>query len=313
MSSCVQNVRVALLFIDGVGIGSRTSAHNPLTRGDFLVSRFDDGTGTALPEGGTWAAADTTFGIEGRPQSASNQTAIYTGLPAPKLIGEHTLGYPDSRLIELIDAHSIVKRIEAAGKRATFANAYPAAVLEHMGVPRRPSKGPDLELPPEMKRRIRASASTLSMAAGKVAMRTFDDARAGAGLTHDIDGSLARARGMDVPSRTPDEAAEIFWRLTLDFTLFEHYLADEAGHARDMTAAIAALTTFDSFARAVIAQRPSDAQLFICSDHGNVEDLSTRSHTLRPVPVLAFGPHDASRIHDVADVGLEVLRIVGAS
>jgi hypothetical protein len=306
-------LRVAVLFIDGVGIGSRQSDHNPLTRGDFLVSRFDDGTGTALPAGGTWAAADTTFGVEGRPQSASNQTAIYTGLPAPKLIGEHTLGYPDSRLIALLDEHSIVKRMEAAGRRATFANAYPAAVLEHMGVPRRPSKGPDFELPPEVKRRVRASASTLAMAAGKVAMRTFDDARAGEGLTHDIDGAMARARGMDVPARTADEAAEIFWRLALDFTLFEHYLADEAGHARDMAAAVTALTTFDQFARAVIARRPADAQIFICSDHGNVEDLSTRSHTLRPVPVLAFGPQDASRIHDVADVGLEALRLLGVA
>ena len=306
-------MRVALLFIDGVGIGSKRSADNPLTRGDFLVSRFDDGTGTPLPSGGTWAAADTTFGVEGRPQSASNQTAIYTGLPAPRLIGEHTLGYPDSRLIALIAEHSIVKRLAAAGKRATFANAYPAAVLEHMGVPRRASRGPDLELSPEMKRRLRASASTLAMAAGNVAMRTFDDARAGEGLTHDIDGSTARGRGMNIPERTPEEAAEIFWKLAADFTLFEHYLADEAGHARDMAAAVKALTTFDRFARAVVTQRPDDAQIFICSDHGNVEDLSTRSHTLKPVPVLAFGPQDASRIHDVADVGREVLRLVGAS
>ena len=148
------------------------------------------------------------------------------------------------------------------------------------------------------------------MAAGGVAMRTFEDARAGAGLTHDIDGLAARARGMDVPSRTPDEAAEIFWRLAEDFTLFEHYQADEAGHARDMEAAVRALTAFDLFARAVIAQRPDDAQVFICSDHGNVENLATRSHTLNPVPVLAFGPSDASRIHDVADVGLEVLRLL---
>jgi hypothetical protein len=306
-------VRVALLFIDGVGIGSKSSADNPLTRGDFLVSRFDDGTGTALPEGGSWAAADTIFGVEGRPQSASNQAAIYTAMPVPRLIGEHTLGYPDSRLIALIAEHSIVKRVEAAGKHATFANAYPASVLEHMGVPRRPSKGADVELSPEMKRRLRASASTLAMAAGNVAMRTFDDARAGDGITHDIDGSTARTRGMDIPQRTPVEAAAIFWKLSADFTLFEHYLADEAGHARDMGAAVKALTMFDLFARAVIAQRPVDAQIFICSDHGNVEDLSTRSHTLKPVPVLAFGPHDAGRIHDVADVGREVLRLLGAS
>ena len=35
--------------------------------------------------------------------------------------------------------------------------------------------------------------------------------------------------------------------------LFEHFLADEAGHAQDEAAALHALDTFDRFARAVIA------------------------------------------------------------
>ena len=38
----------------------------------------------------------------------------------------------------------------------------------------------------------------------------------------------------------------------------------------------------------------------------------TRSHTLNPVPALAFGPSDASRITNVADAGLEVLRLLEA-
>lgn len=306
-------MRVALLFIDGVGIGPKNPSANPLTHGEFLVSRFDDGTGTALPFGGTWSAADTTFGVHGRPQSASNQTAIYTALPAPQLLGEHVPGYPDARLIALLNQQSIVKRLRRAGRSATFANAYPASVLTHIGVPGRPSREPPLDLPPEVKRRIRASASALAFAAGDVALRTFEDLRAGAGLTHDIDGATARSKGLDVPTHTADEAAKIFWDLAEDFTLFEHYLADEAGHARDLGAAIGALTTFDQFARAVIARRPPDAQILICSDHGNVEDLSTRGHTLHPVPVLAFGPCDASRIHSVADVGVEVLRLLEAT
>ena len=305
-------VRVAVLFIDGVGIGPRNPAINPLAHGDFLVSRFDDGSGTALPAGGSWVAADTTFGIEGRPQSASNQTAIYTAMPAPRLIGEHLLGYPDSRLIALINEHSIVLRLKRADRSATFANAYPASVLAQMGVPSRPSNEPPLKLTPQVKRRIRASASALAFAAAQVPMRTFSDARAGAGLTHDIDGATARSRGLDVPEHTADAAAEIVWALAEDFTLFEHYLADEAGHARDLKAAVQTLTTFDCFARAVIGRRPEDAQIFICSDHGNVEDLSTRSHTTHPVPVLAFGASDASRIATVADVGAEVLRLLGA-
>ncbi|WP_404800937.1 hypothetical protein [Anaeromyxobacter oryzae] len=50
-----------------------------------------------------------------------------------------------------------------------------------------------------------------------------------------------------------------------------------------------ALGRLDRFLRAVVAGlAPGDA-LVVASDHGNVEDLSTRNHTLAPVPVLGFG------------------------
>ena len=37
------------------------------------------------------------------------------------------------------------------------------------------------------------------------------------------------------------------------------------------------------------------------SDHGNVEDLSSRNHTRAAVPVLAFGPA-AERVAEVRDL-----------
>jgi len=88
-------VRVALLFVDGVGVGLNDPDVNPLARGEFLLSQFLDGTGSALP-GGQLSLVDATFGMAGRPQSASNQTALLTGLPAPLLAGRHVLGYPCS-------------------------------------------------------------------------------------------------------------------------------------------------------------------------------------------------------------------------
>ena len=39
----------------------------------------------------------------------------------------------------------------------------------------------------------------------------------------------------------------------------------------------------------------------VASDHGNVEDLSTRNHTLAPVPVLGFG-RAAGALEDVKDL-----------
>lgn len=308
---------VALLFIDGVGVGRRDPEVNPLARRDYLLSRFAGSDGEApLPHGGLYIAVDPTFGVPGRPQSASNQTAILTGLAAPSLTGEHVLGFPNRALRSLLAEHSIVRRLVEAGRTVTFANTYPAGYLDALELARRPSAQADVEIPARALRRIRASASTLAMAAGNVALRTLDDARGDQGLTHDITGRRSRLRGFDTPLRSPQKAAAILLSLieSHDFVMFEHYLADEAGHAQDAALAEDALTTFDDFAREVVSRR-GEHHVLICSDHGNVEDLSTRGHTLNPVPVLYFGGAEglSERMKTVADVGTSILALLGAS
>jgi hypothetical protein len=303
-------MRVALLFIDGVGVGSRNPDHNPLARGEWLLSQFEDGTGTALP-GGALSLLETTFGVPGRPQSATNQTAILTGEPAPRLVGRHVLGFPDAALREILLRASVVKRLVAAGRRATFVNGYPAGYLTALGLPHAPARVPDVVIPAKARRRLHPSSTTLAFAAGDVPLRTLDQYRAGEALAHDVTGERGRARGLDIPLRTPEEAAEIFWRAAegVDFTLFEHFLADEAGHARDMALAESSLGSFDAFARAVLRGRPADARVLVCSDHGNVEDLRIRNHTRAPVALLSFPPLESASPQNVADVaGL----IVGA-
>ncbi len=307
-------MRVALLFTDGVGIGRYDPIHNPLTRGDYMLSQFLDAPGAPLPDGLTLRRLDATFDVPGRPQSASNQTALLTGRPAPRLIGRHVLGFPNDPLRSLLLEASIVRRLVEATRRCTFANAFPTEYLDALGLPHPPAAPTGLALPSRVRLRMRASASTLAFAAGAVPFRTFDDLRAGAALTHDVDGKRARARGLSLPARSVDEAADIFWGLAGDFTLFEHFLADEAGHAQDAAQAVEALETFDDFARAVLRRRPPDAAVLICSDHGNVEDLSTRGHTLNPVPLLTAGI-DAPRlegVRDLADVGNLIVSLVGA-
>jgi hypothetical protein len=298
-------VRIALLFVDGVGVGRQAPDVNPLARGEFLLSQFLDGPGTALP-GGELSLLDATFGMAGRPQSASNQTALLTGLPAPRLVGRHVLGYPDAALRALLAQHSVVKRLVEAGRTATFVNAYPAGYLAALGLPHAQGGAQDVDIPPRARRRLKPSASTAAFAAGGVPLRTLDALRAGEALAHDVTGARAGERGLQVPVRTPREAAHIFWHLAqgMDFTLFEHFTADEAGHAQDAVAALEALATFDAFVREVLASRPPDARVLVTSDHGNVEDLRTRNHTRAPVPLLAFPPlPGTARPASVADVG----------
>lgn len=314
---------MALLFIDGVGIGPREPEHNPLARADLLLSRFLDAPDAPLAFGGRARAVDPTFGIPGRPQSASNQTALLTGLPAPALIGRHVLGYPDRALRELLAAHSLVRGLVRAGRRATFANGYPSAYLEALGL--EAAKAPpsdDLADPPlrgltdRRRRHLRPSASTLAFAAAPVPLRTLQHVRAGEALTHDVRGRVPRAMGLRVPERTPEAAAQTLLSLSdaHDFTFFEHYLADVAGHAQDGPGAESALGDFDALLRTVVRDRPEDLTVLVVSDHGNVEDLSVRQHTLNPVPLLAFGPgaSELDDVHDLADVGRLVLRLLDA-
>jgi hypothetical protein len=291
-------VATLFVFVDGVGAGPRDPDRNPLARGDFLLSRFEDGSGPVLPSGGRAVLADATLGISGRPQSATGQATILTGENAPALLGHHLLGFPNAPLRELLRRRSLFRALAEAGRTAAFANAYPVAYLRALGL--------DAEGEPEFeigRRRARAAATTVAFAAGGGRFRTWPDARDGRGLTHDITGRRARAHGADVPERAPAEAAEILLALARghDLTVFEFFETDEAGHARSMDRALDALGRLDAFLRVVVAGLGADDALVVASDHGNLEDLSIRNHTLAPVPVLGFG-RAAGSLAGVADL-----------
>ena len=288
---------VLFVFVDGVGAGRPDPAVNPLAREPFLLSRFEDGSGTALPSGGRAGLADARLGVEGRPQSATGQSTILTGQNAPALLGKHLLGFPNPRLRALLEEHSIYRRLAEAGRRAIFANAYPVAYLRALGFE---AEGePEFTVP----RRVRASATTVAFAAGGGGFRTFDDARAGRGLTHDLTARRAEELGLRLPRRTPEEAAAIFLGLAAgaDLAAFEFFETDEAGHARSMERGLDALGRLDRFLRVLVAGLGPADSLVVTSDHGNLEDLSTRNHTLAHVPVLGFGPA-AARVEAVRDL-----------
>jgi len=290
-------VSLLFVFVDGVGAGRPDPAVNPLAREPFLLSRFEDGSGAPLPAGGRAGLADARLGVAGRPQSATGQSTILTGENAPALLGKHLLGFPNPRLRELLERRSIYRRLAEAGRRAVFANAYPVAYLRALGFP---AEGePEFTMP----RRVRASATTVAFAAGGGAFRTFADARAGQGLTHDLTARRAEELGLRLPRRTPEEAAAIFLGLAAgaDFAAFEFFETDEAGHARSMERGLDALTRLDRFLRTLVAALGPEDSLVVTSDHGNLEDLSTRNHTLAKVPVLGFG-RAAARVEAVTDL-----------
>ncbi len=280
---------VIFLFVDGVGAGRREPDANPLARGEFLLSRFEDGGGAPLPAGGRAVLADACLGVPGRPQSATGQSTILSGENAPSALGQHLLGFPNARLRAWLEPRSLFRKLAEAGRRGAFANADPVAHLHALGLE---AEG-EPELPMDVvRRRARASATTVAFAAGGGRFRTWGEAREGLALTHDVTGARANGYGAGIPHRTPEDAAAILLSIARehDLTLCEHFETDEAGHARSMERALDAIERVDRLARALVAGLRDGDSLVVASDHGNVEDLATRNHTLNRVPVLGFGP-----------------------
>lgn len=294
----IQPMSVLLIFVDGLGIGTR-GPHNPLhLLGEEAapLAVFEDEE-PHLPHGGVLARTDARLGVEGRPQSASGQTTILTGINAPALLGKHKQGFPNERLREVLREHSVFLQLKNAGVGpVAFANAY---------APRFFAARPRW-----------VSATTVAVEAAGLPFRTAEDLRARNAVYHDFTNRFIAALGEDIPLRTPEDAAEILARLSREhsFTLYEHFIADAAGHEQHEEFAMRVLRELASFVRETLARLDLEhTTVILTSDHGNVEDLSTRNHTLNPVPTLAWGPgreRVRARVRSLADITPAILELL---
>ena len=99
--------RRVLIFVDGMGVGLRDGAVNPLAAtGGPVFADFLDGESAPLPAGGVRARPDTTLGVTGLPQSATGQTTLFTGINAAAHLGRHLEGFPNAVLRDLLMEHS---------------------------------------------------------------------------------------------------------------------------------------------------------------------------------------------------------------
>lgn len=299
-------MRVLFLFLDGVGIGSCDASINPFARAQlpnlrhllggipFLDQpRLEGSRALVIP-------LDANLAVDGLPQSGTGQTTLLTGLNAPAHLGEHYGPYPDERL-RLLLADNIFHRLLALNKRATFANAYPPIFFQRI------ARGTD-----------RRSATSQAVAAAGVPYRTLADLTEGRAVS----ASLTNERWphpSDAPAIiTPHEAGQNLERLSRenDFTLFEFFLTDVAGHRPARLSAAAILERLDEFIGGIVQNFDDEqALLLITSDHGNIEDESTRRHTRNPVPAIVVGArrHElAAQLHSLVDVTPALVRLLSS-
>jgi len=276
---------VLLLFLDGVGLGPRDPRANPFctARMPELASLLDGAelTSELAPFSNhicTFVKTDATLGIEGRPQSATGQASLLTGVNIPREIGEHYGPKPNQAIRDLIHHHSVLARLRHAGRRTALLNAYPPRYFEG----------------------IRSGLRLLSVIPfafhdADLAIPDETDLRAGRALSADFTGAGWRQRlgYLDTPVLTPRQAGQLLAGLAQaqDFSVFDGWLTDYAGHGGDMEAAVAVLEVLDTVIGELrVAGERTGLLTVLTSDHGNLEDLRARGHSTNPVPTLLLGP-----------------------
>lgn len=277
-------MKIFFMFVDGIGLGKNDPEINPFVTarmpflGQLLEGRkliiehapFNGFHASFLP-------LDACLGVPGLPQSATGQATLLSGVNVPAKIGYHYGPKPNPEVAGFLNNGNLFSRLSNAGKRSAFLNAYPPAYFQNI------FSG----------RRMYAAIPLAATSAG-IPLRTIKDLQEGQAISADFTASGWREHlGIeDAPLYTPIEAGNRLAHLaqTYDFSLFEYWLSDYAGHQQDLKTAVGLLETLDQVLKGLVAAWDfSTGLILLTSDHGNLEDLSTRRHTQNPVPALLIG------------------------
>ena len=281
--------RTVFVFVDGLGLGEPNADTNPLYSG-------------ACPRILTLLASQATsidprMGVEGKPQSATGQTALFTGVNAAEVMGRHAEGIPRATLKRLIREGNLFSWLKDRGYDATFANCY--------------------YVPEELQARFEKlqSVTTVATLHAFGTVRGVDELGKGMAVYQDLTRQILCDRGYETPLIEPEQAAEDLVRLgaSNDFTFFEYFQTDLMAHKGSPEDILGVLRRLDAFLGRVHELCREQGLLFVMtSDHGNIEDNRTRSHTMNPIPFVADGP-GAALLHEdvkgITDITPALLRL----
>ena len=276
-------MKVLMFFIDGFGLGSR-GEENPYF---FAPTPFLDGllgghvlykdSPVVYSQQAVMIPTDACLGVAGIPQSATGQTTLWTGINAAKELGSHINAYPTRRLREIIQQYSIMKTLSDLGQKVTFANAYRSEYFKLVE-----------------QRKAHHSTSTLVALSSGQPLRSIEDLNRSNAVYQEFTNRILVEWGYPVKEITPEQAGKNLASLArqYDFTLYEYFISDRIGHARDLAGAIEVYQMLDRMMADCIADLDlQDTMMIIVSDHGNLEDISQKGHTLKKVPTIVIHDH----------------------
>ena len=279
-------MKVLFLFIDGVGLRD-AATDNPVNPEVCpALCRLIAKHGKPI---------DARLGIDGPPQSATGQATMFTGVNCAAAMGKHCEGFPGPNLRKIIETDNLFKQLRSKGKEVCFSDAYLVDSAEELA-----------------SRRFKSVTTVMALTAPET-VRTVDDLQRGQAVMQDLTRETIQDRWPDIAVIPPQRAAEHLAAIVrqFDFTLFEFFQSDVAGHSMDYARACAALRTYDRFLASIVRfTEAMGVTLVLTSDHGNIENISERGHTLNPVPFVAFGPKEEflrERVSSLVDVTPAIL------
>jgi hypothetical protein len=294
------------VFLDGIGFGENRTDTNPFSR--FSKSVFQPLGGKAPSELRiSYLETDAKMGVQGLPQSATGQTALWTGFLAPKILGRHLSGFPSFTLKKIIAKHSMVKVLNQNGVTTDLLNCYTPAFYKKLG-----------EYPKHI------SASTLVQMASDRPLKSLDDLRNGRGLYMDITHEFLKKINFDnidesdpvLDFRDPYKLGYSIPHLFNSYgvCLYEYFLTDKIGHDQNWQMAEKAIDNLENFLTGFLdAMNPEIDTLIVTSDHGNLEDLSSSTHTVNSVPTMIAGKWRKElegKIHHLADIPPSIYQVL---
>ncbi|MBI5943036.1 MAG: alkaline phosphatase family protein [Chloroflexi bacterium] len=303
-------MNILFLFLDGIGLGENNPEKNPFARAEMPYLQSLLGGQTLIDESApfesestTLLAVDPNLGVQGLPQSATGQSVLLTGINIPAELGYHYGPKPNPEVAQYLDGKTIFARTVKSNKKAALLNAYPPRYFDGI----------------DSGKRLYSAIPQAVTNAG-LPLFTQDDYFSGRALSADFTGKGWREfmKEPNAPLFEPEEAGKTLAALAsqYDFSFFEYWASDYAGHKQDMDWAIRQLETFDSVLKGLLeAWQAEEGLIVLTSDHGNMEDLSTRRHTAANVPLLLFGDLNKRRefqkgIRDLTGIAPAISRIL---
>lgn len=295
---------VLMIFVDGVGIGENNPDKNPFIKYGFKTFQKVFGATPHLDNSVLHCPpyylfpADTSMGIAGLPQSGTGQAAIFCGFNAPQFVGKHFGPFPYSTTIPVIKEKNILNYFKQKGKRVFFANAYPEIFFNYLESGKQ-----------------RLSVTTLCCKLSGIPLNNADDVEQGRAITAEITNQRwNRKLNYNLKVITPENAARRLLEISYknDFTLYEFFLTDHLGHGRIKNEFDEIYNNLDQFLLTVLNELDHERiTLIICSDHGNFEDLSVKTHTYNPALTITAGKYGkelSSDIKDLSEIKSAIIR-----